>query len=100
MRFILLRVLPQFLKFGVEKPDSIHKLIEYPVVSQQKPNLRQIWLLGHQRMMTKLQKKPEKNGIGVKVEFKVGDAVLVNQHSLSSAENAIFFLFFEGPFMF
>nr|CAI5827970.1 unnamed protein product [Callosobruchus analis] len=54
-----------------------------------------------EKLMTKAERKRTKRQGGLEVVFKEGDAVLVRQHPLSSAEDSIikkFCLLYEGPF--
>nr|CAI5867607.1 unnamed protein product [Callosobruchus analis] len=92
---------PKFLHFGIQTNSRICEFINPPPNSDARQELTSMWVLAHKKLMTKAERKRTKRQGGLEVVFKEGDAVLVRQHPLSSAEDSIikkFWLLYEGPF--
>nr|CAI5850548.1 unnamed protein product [Callosobruchus analis] len=92
---------PKFLHFGIQTNSRMCEFINPPPNSDARQELTSMWVLAHKKLMTKAERKRTKRQGGLEVVFKEGDAVLVRQHPLSSAEDSIikkFCLLYEGPF--
>ncbi|VEN36010.1 unnamed protein product [Callosobruchus maculatus] len=91
-----------YLQQGCREDHPIMKMIKFPVDSQQKPSLHDVWILAREKLLSKAERRIEKhNSKNNLVEFQEGEMVLVRNHKLSSAEDHTirkFFLLFSGPY--
>nr|CAI5854723.1 unnamed protein product [Callosobruchus analis] len=93
---------PIYLQQGRCEEHPIMKMIKFPVDSQPKPSLHDVWILAREKLLSKAERRMEKhNSKNNLVEFQEGEMVLVRNHKLSSAEDHTirkFFLLFSGPY--
>nr|CAI5850130.1 unnamed protein product [Callosobruchus analis] len=83
-----------------ETPSLVNTFFKLPGSELPKPDLQCTWSLVHERLKSNAEKRKKKLN-DITTEFRVGDAVLVRQHPISSAMDASikkFFLLHEGPY--
>nr|CAH7749985.1 unnamed protein product [Callosobruchus chinensis] len=91
---------PNMLHFGKETPSQISKLFQPPITEVVVPDLQRLWLRAFDKLSSRARKRTLKFNTKA-TEFKVGDAVLVRQHPISSALDASIkklFLLFIGSY--
>nr|CAH7743751.1 unnamed protein product [Callosobruchus chinensis] len=90
------------LQFGTLGTHPLEEMINFPSADHDKQSLEQIWVLAHDRLMSKYKRRAEKHAQRTHpVILNVGDKVLLRTHPQSSALDKVtkkFFLLYEGPY--